>query len=252
MTKIIQISDCHLFADPEKTGYDQVNPFSSLKALLEQVKNQQADIILATGDISGDYSVQSYQHFYHLIRQSQLEKQLFVIPGNHDDTHKMSSNLPSSNLWLNHHILTLSNDWHIHLLNTKDQHSIGRISESDLCSLDQHLQQRPQQNHLLVAHHHPINCGGWMDKHQWQNRQDLTALVDKHKQVKGMVYGHIHMAVEHQVGHCWYMACPSTCWQYAADQATFATSQLTPGFRVINLKENGQIDTSIHRLQEQN
>jgi Icc protein len=44
------------------------------------------------------------------------------------------------------------------------------------------------------------------------------------------------------------MACPSTCWQFAT-MTSFATNDLMPGYRVINLLENGQISTSIHRLK---
>jgi Icc protein len=56
------------------------------------------------------------------------------------------------------------------------------------------------------------------------------------------------MALEQQKKQCLYMACPSSCWQFA-NQENFATTDLKPGYRVINLLENGQITTSIQRLK---
>jgi Icc protein len=59
------------------------------------------------------------------------------------------------------------------------------------------------------------------------------------------------MAIEQQKHQCLYMACPSTCWQFA-NKESFATTDLMPGYRVINLLKNGQITTSVHRLKESN
>jgi Icc protein len=87
-----------------------------------------------------------------------------------------------------------------------------------------------------------------MDKHEWTNRQEFNAVVAANPSIKGVVYGHIHMAIEQQKDQCLYMACPSTCWQFATE-SSFATSDLLPGYRVLKLLDNGQIVTSIHRLK---
>ena len=143
--------------------------------------------------------------------------------------------------------MLLPNHWHIHLLNTQYQDTIGQISAQSLSSLTKYLGQHSKDYHLLAAHHHPIPCGGWMDKHEWTNRQRFNAVVAKYQSIKAVIYGHIHMPIEQQKEQCLYMACPATCWQFA-NQESFATNQLMPGFRVINLLGNGQITTSIQRL----
>jgi Icc protein len=247
--KIIQISDCHLFADAHKVSYNNINPFRSLEQILAGVKLHEPDVLLVTGDISGDSSGQSYQHFSKLIHEAKINCQVGIIPGNHDSQDQLTANIPKEYLWLNNPRLILPNQWHIHLLNTQDQQTIGRISEVSLRSLTEYLSIHSNDYHLLAAHHHPIPCGGWMDKHEWTNRHNFNAVVAQYESVKGVVYGHIHMAIEQQKDQCLYMACPSTCWQFA-NKESFATTDLLPGYRVINLLKNGQITTSIHRLAE--
>ena len=88
-----------------------------------------------------------------------------------------------------------------------------------------------------------------MDKHEWTNRQEFNAVVAAYPSIKGVVYGHIHMPIEQLQGQCLYMACPSTCWQFA-NQESFATNNLIAGYRVLKLLKSGQIATSIHRLKE--
>lgn len=247
--KVIQISDCHLFADSSQAGYNNINPFRSLKLILNEVKVQRPEVLLVTGDISGDGTEQSYQHFSQLVHEVNIDCPIGVIPGNHDNPEHLTANVPEEYLWLHHPQLVLPNQWHLHLLDTQYQNTLGQISAYSLRSLEDYLRLHSQDYHLLAAHHHPIPCGGWMDNHPWTNRQEFNAVVARHPSIKAVIYGHIHTAIEQQKNQCVYMACPSTCWQFA-NQASFATTDLKPGYRVINLLKNGQITTSIHRLTE--
>jgi Icc protein len=247
--KIIQISDCHLFADTQKVGYNNVNPLRSLERILAEVKVHRPDVLLVTGDITGDGSAESYQHFSSLIHEAKIDCQIGIIPGNHDNQEQLKATIREEYLWSNNSRMVLPNHWHIHLLDTQYHQTVGHISEASLTSLTDYLSQHPHHYHLLAAHHHAIPCGGWMDKHEWINRQSFNTLVAEHPSIKGVVYGHIHMAIEQQIIHCLYMACPSTCWQFA-NKKSFAITDLMPGFRVINLQEKGQITTSILRLKE--
>jgi len=247
--KIIQISDCHLFADNHKVGYNNINPFQSLERILAEVKTQQPDVLLVTGDISGDASGLSYQHFSDLLRQAKIDCRVGIIPGNHDNQKQLAEHVHREYLWSNNPQLVLPNRWHIHLLDTQYQQTIGQISAQSLTNLAEYISLHCKDYHLLAAHHHPIPCGGWMDKHEWINRQRFNELVAQYPAIKGVIYGHIHMAIEQLKHQSLYMACPATCWQFA-NQKSFATTDLMPGYRMINLLKNGQITTSVHRLEE--
>ena len=82
---LAQISDCHLFADKTKDGYAGINPYQSLQQVIFELSKQHLDTVLVTGDISGDYSEQSYDHFTRLWQESGITAPLVGLPGNHDN-----------------------------------------------------------------------------------------------------------------------------------------------------------------------
>ncbi|MFT2089585.1 metallophosphoesterase [Paraglaciecola sp. 2405UD69-4] len=245
--KIVQISDCHLFADKQKNGYKDINPYQSLRNILGQVSVEQIALLLVTGDLSGDASALSYQHFKQLLVEANLDCKLLILPGNHDSIEHLKATFPEENLWFRSPISLDDTNWQLHLLNSQFEGALGNVSRKDLELLEQALQQAPDKSHLIAVHHHPINCNGWMDKHEWLNRQDFTQLVELYPNVKVVVYGHIHSDIETQQNGVLYLACPSTCWQWANTES-FGLSDEKPGYRVIELQEGGQFNHEINRI----
>ncbi|MFT4940540.1 MAG: Icc protein [Paraglaciecola sp.] len=246
--KIVQISDCHLFSDREKTAYKQINPYLTLASVLTKIKELTPDLVVASGDISGDKSLQSYQHFSALWRHHKLACELIVIPGNHDDEAHMRAHFPAQQFPLSYAPRSLKT-WQMHFLNSKlADDTKGRVSARDLQQLQHDLTAMPDANHIIAVHHHPIDCNGWMDKHEWLNRSDFIAIVRANPQVKGVIYGHIHHASEHLIGKCRLMSAPSTCWQWT-NQTDFAVSDELPGFRLLELGENGDFYSHVIRIE---
>ena len=66
-----------------------------------------------TGDISGDGSGHSYQHFSHLVQAAQIDCRIGIIPGNHDNQKQLAANVVEEYLWLHNPILVLPNQWHL-------------------------------------------------------------------------------------------------------------------------------------------
>ncbi len=85
---LIQITDTHLLAC-KKDKFKEINPFQSLKDTLKHIElsDWQPDLILATGDLSQDGSINSYEHFFGLLQNSAL--QVLFIPGNNDKKDKI-------------------------------------------------------------------------------------------------------------------------------------------------------------------
>lgn len=246
--KIVQITDCHLFSDRDKTAYNQINPYLTLAGVLTKVKELQPDLVVASGDISGDKSLQSYQHFSALWRHHELACELMVLPGNHDDEALMRAHFPVRQFPLLYTPFTLKT-WQLHFLNSKFADGTkGQVSNTDLQQLQRNLSAQPDVSHLIAVHHHPIDCNGWMDAHEWLNRSDFMALVANNPQVKGVIYGHIHHASEQLLGKCRFMSTPSTCWQFA-NQATFSVSDEAPGFRVLDLGKNADLYSQVIRIE---
>ncbi len=78
--RILQVTDTHLFAGKHESLLG-VNTWASYDAVLDAIIAQQRDydLIVATGDLSQDHSVEAYQHFVEGI--SRLPKPCVWLPG---------------------------------------------------------------------------------------------------------------------------------------------------------------------------
>jgi len=251
MLTIAQISDCHLFADTNLSPYAQINPYHSLSRVLLDVALHKLDLLLVTGDLSGDGSALSYHYFKQLMQDSGISCPYVILPGNHDDLDILQQQFDAENLWLaygDESGLSLAN-WQIHLLNTKvNSSSGGALPSQDLQQLERALHNSPADWQLIAAHHHPLPCNAWMDKHSWHNASELVTMLARYPSVKGLVHGHIHHASQQLMGECCYMSCPSTCWQWAM-QAQFGLCEQPPGYRLLELAQSGQISSQIIRVE---
>lgn len=243
---IIQISDCHLYASEQYSGYDNITPYESLSAVLASVKQQYPDLVVCTGDISGDGSIESYQHFITMWQHSGIDCPLKVIAGNHDSPENMLMTFPTECMFDGP--LMLENGWFLHGLNSKFEGNLGRVCEKQLANLHSHVDVNSDAPHLVAVHHHPIPCRGWMDTHEFTNRAQFIDAIKSLPQVKGVIYGHIHHASEQRINDCHYMSVPSTCWQWA-QQKTFSTARELAGYRVIRLTATEQIDSQVIRIE---
>lgn len=246
----MQISDCHLFAERDKTAYGTIQPYLSLGNILRNIIQLSPDLVLVTGDLSGDASDASYRHFLSLWLESGLGCQFVVLPGNHDDPCAMANVFAAENLWMHYsplNPLTLGK-WQFPLLNTKTDTTMGHLDDLQFAQLGELLNSNSDKYQLIAVHHHPIPCDAWMDKHGWDNGSALVELIAQHDSVKSVIYGHIHHASEQQIDQCWYMSCPSSCWQWAM-QREFALSSEKPGYRILYLGDSGALETQIGRME---
>lgn len=240
---VVQISDCHLFADNTKQGYESVNPYLSLQAVLQQVAQIHPDLVLVTGDISGDDSEQSYLHFLTLWNSAAINSQLMLLPGNHDCPETMLSVFQPDQLW--HRGLEIK-DWMILGLNTKGQGTKGELDQQQWADIQQKIT-ASEQHVLLAMHHHPVSANSWMDRHNWPQGQQVIEWTQQQAQIKAMVYGHIHTDKCDYVGHIPVWSCPSSCWQWQTS-VEFATSDQLSGFRVLELWPDGSVESQVKRV----
>ena len=277
MITLIQLSDCHLLKDKNKTGYAGIAPYKSLARVLSSVREYVVDsadiknhaaqraasepeqrakhqvIVLVTGDISGDNSPESYEHFIALMEQyiEPANIEWFVLAGNHDNNPYFEKYLSSRYLKSNDPI-SFPN-WQIHGLDTRaitnKQTAAGEVKESDIQALEQALIRSPQANHLVALHHHILPSNSWMDKHSLANGQQIAALIDEHPQVKAVIHGHVHSPLRQQIGvnKTRSYASPSTCWQWEM-RPEFGASNEAPGYQVMSLMDDCTVDVKVVRV----
>jgi Icc protein len=66
--------------------------------------------------------------------------------------------------------------------------------------------------------------------------------------VRGLVWGHVHQALDEQRGGLTLMSTPSTCFQFVPRRDDFAIDYVAPGYRQIRLHPDGRIETRVRRV----
>ncbi len=249
--RIVQVTDPHLFADPSAQLLG-VNTAKSLDSVLDTIRavHYPAHFMLATGDISQDYSGESYHNFVRAI--DPLNLACHYLPGNHDDPRVMQLNMQGPKIYGQKRIL--AGRWQIIMLDSTVRGKPGgHMADSEIDIIKSAIADQPDRHTLLVMHHNPIlvNCQ-WLDQHCMDNGSDFIDQMSQIPQVKGLLWGHVHQKLdkEHQGKHglIRLMATPSTCIQFKPQSSYFALDALQPGYRLLELKADGTMLTNVYRV----
>lgn len=249
MKTIIQISDCHLLREKERKGYANLAPYYSLEQVLISLDTH-ADCMLITGDISGDDSQGSYDHFLQLM-EKYVDIPWYVIPGNHDNNAHFDCTFKNQRLDANSPLEL--GEWCIHGLDTRPKvNAVGAQGEIDFAHVEKvhsDVTQNAHKYHLLALHHHILPSNSWMDKHNLVNAEDLIQWLEDVKGIANVIHGHVHSSLRQCVGkrRINSYGCPSTCWQWEM-QPDFAVSNERPGYQVIELHDNGHAEVTVKRI----
>ena len=158
---LVQLSDSHLFAEADGSLLG-MNTRQSLQKVIELVLGQQPriDLMLATGDISQDGTLESYQQFREMT--AQIDAPARWIPGNHDEPMIMAEAAVQSALLES--VVDLGN-WRVTMLDSAVPGSVpGYLQDDQLQLLARSLSEAPERHHLVCFHHHPVSIGcAWME-----------------------------------------------------------------------------------------
>ena len=246
---VAQITDLHLFAAIDRQLLD-LPTHDSLQAVLERLAKLQPkpDILLLTGDLSQDGSHKSYERLQDLLVPFEIPT--YWLAGNHD-------RLPVMQQVLAHPPISSEKSfqaggWHFLLLNSLVPGSVcGQLSQESLEWLDWQLQQESDRPTLIGLHHPPcLVHSNWLDTSTLRNPADFFAIIDRHPQVKLVVFGHIHQEFNYQRYKVRYLGSPSTCFQFKPKSVDFALDLAQPGFRLFSLFPDGTYETRIERIEE--
>ena len=245
---LVQLSDSHLFAEADGTLLG-MNTRDSLQRVIGLVREQQPqiDLVLATGDLSQDGTLESYQQFRDLTRQ--IDAPARWIPGNHDEPQVMAHAAVHSDLL--EPVVDIGH-WRVTLLDSAVPGSVpGYLQDSQLQLLAQALSEAPNRHHLVCFHHHPVSIGcAWMEPIGLRNPEALFAVLDRFPQVKAVLWGHVHQEIDRERSGVRLLASPSTCIQFAPGSEDFKVSEQAPGYRWLRLHADGRLETGVERVKD--
>ena len=244
---VVQVSDCHLYANPGRSlaGLNTLATFDSVLDLVKAEFND-ADLILATGDLVHDASPLGYNRMCDRFENMNLP--VYCLPGNHDVPDVMRQHLNRSSVKIQEAVRR--GNWIIIMLDsTVPGREGGHLNAGQLEILERNLDRNPDCHALVCLHHHPLPIGSaWLDRMALDNPTSFFQIIDRSPQVRAIIWGHIHQAYEGVRRHIRLLGAPSTCIQFTPQLDQFSLDQLPPGLRWLELEHDGSINTGIHRL----
>ena len=245
--KALQITDLHLFADRDGQ-LAGLNTEQSLQAIEEQISANDlpADLILATGDLVHDGTPAAYQRsFSHL---ASFGLPVYCLPGNHDELQALTECANSDSINYVEHCHY--GNWHfIFLDSTIPDNDGAHLTEEALQILETHLQSAPDAHTLVCLHHQPVKMGSqWLDTMALDNPDAFFAIIDRHPQIRGIIWGHVHQQFDSMYKDIHMMSSPSTCIQFLPKSREFAIDSEPPGYRWLELHPDGRIETGVNRI----
>ncbi len=237
--RLVQITDCHLHADPlapSRAGF----PLRQLEAVVDAAIGERPDLVLVSGDISQDESAASYELAHGVL--SRLSCPWYWLAGNHDQPQLMQA------VKAIHGEVELGG-WRLLVLDTcVPGHAHGEVGESRLADLVERFEADDRPT-LLVMHHPPLVLGSeWLDAIGLKDRDALWRVLADFPQVRVILCGHIHQALAAQRQGVAVYGTPSTTDQFLPGSVDFAIDEASrPGYRIMDLTD-GEWLTWVERV----
>lgn len=248
MTKIIQITDLHLCKSRELVT-NGVNTYDSASAVISEIieNEKNIDCLVISGDISNDYSIESYNHLLDLTKVFEIP--ICLMSGNHDSPSLLKKIADDRNIFYRNFMNFDS--WGIFMFNTKkDDSPNGLLHDDELQLFDKVLSDKKFENIIIFLHHHPVLIGSAsMDSMIIENAALLINRIKNTDKVKAVSWGHIHNEFYLNMGSVELFSTPSTCYQAKEKSTNFIIDpSAMPGYRRIILNNNGTINTDVVRV----
>jgi 3',5'-cyclic-AMP phosphodiesterase len=214
---LVQLSDPHIGAE-----WADGDPVAGLGAAVESVgaMRPEPDAVLVSGDLADHATDAEYEQVRELL--APLRAPLYVLPGNHDDRRALRRHfgLPGADGDPVQYSVPLGPVRLVVLDTTRPGEDPGALDAERLAWLDAELAAAPEQQTLLAMHHPPLVTGlpAWDEVGlPAADRRALGEVVDRHRQVRRLVAGHVHRAITGELAGRAVLTVPSTYVQARLD-----------------------------------
>ncbi len=251
MLTVLHLTDMHLYADAnrELKGVRTLTSFRAVKSLAWQMFPH-PDLVILGGDLAQDELAATYR----VLGDDLLGwcGHVRVTPGNHCCPPAMQRTLfQALSIPAMEKSEIAFGSWQIVTLNSHESSASpnGVLGPGELARLEKILQDTTANHLLLALHHHPvaIDCP-WMDAMMLEDAEHLWKLIDQSDKVRAVLFGHVHQEIDRHRGPVRLLATPATSIQFKPCTEEFELDTLSPGFRSLQLLDDGTIKTTVHRV----
>lgn len=249
MIRLLQFTDTHLMADPE-AGLRGVRTQPSLRACIAHARRRHfpADLVAVTGDLVHD-DPGGYGALELLF--DGLGAPVLLVPGNHDDPPELKRRLSGQPFQVAG--TRTAGAWVVVMLETWFAGSAdgeGQLGRDELDRLEASLSAHRDRHALVLLHHPPLPMDApSLDELGLLDAADFLEVIARHPQVRGVAWGHAHQSLDLYRGATRWMCTPSTCVQFRPRDPYFATDDRPPGYRVIDLHDDGGVASEVVWLE---
>ena len=220
--RLLQLSDPHVRVpgDPLCGRVDTLPYLERAVAAVVQLQPR-PDAVLITGDLIDTLVIEEYRYAAKAL--SRIDLPLFVLPGNHDERGGMREVLGQylRTQPVPDRIAYVVDEFALKLVvldSVIPMRGEGLLGEPQLAWLDATLRAAADRPTLVALHHPPFDVGiGFMDQLGLHDRDGLAAVLGRHKQVVGVVAGHVHRTIVGRVAGIVALTAPSTAHQVPLD-----------------------------------
>lgn len=247
--RLLQFTDTHLYGSATES-LRGVQTLPALKRALAcaRMRDWPVDAMLVTGDIVQDDPA-GYPNFRRLFADFGVP--VLCLPGNHDDPAAMRRELGDKPFVLGGHVDIGA--WRIILLDSCVPGSAGgRMSTAMLSELDRALAGAGSKHAMVCLHHHPVAMSSrWLDQVGLENSEEFLATIDRHRNVRAVVWGHVHQAFDALRKGVRLISTPSTCAQFLPKADQFAVDVRPPAYRTFELRPDGTLATQVVWIEQE-
>ena len=247
--EIIQITDLHITKDIENIK-NNCKPHLTLSNTLKHIEEHYPQVkdIVITGDLSADYSTESYKIIQVLLKIYKFD--IFILPGNHDSLDRIQAicddQISTDSIDLRpFNILAYNFDTHV------PGKINGHLKRTQINELKDKLNNNANINKVIIFTHHPVTKinSKWIDKDICENSEELLELMLSYDDKEFKIFsGHVHQEFDYRKNNIEFFTTPSTCYQFKKQSEDFALEDnLSYGYRVIELHDNN-IKTKVIRI----
>jgi Icc protein len=248
---LAQISDPHL-GEPPIGGVKPKKALREVIAAIAALPNR-VDAILVSGDLAEHAAPAEYELAAELI--GALGVPFHVLPGNKDDraTMREAFGLPGEADAPLDYAVDLRPLRLVMIDSTIPGEDRGDFTPAQLKWLDAELASAPDQPTIVAMHQPPLVTG--MD--EWDgvtmtpaDRRALAAVIERHRQVRAIVGGHLHRIAASSLAGRPVIVAPST---FVQAQPNFETEKVKLGdhFRgfLLHVLRDGELATQVEILK---
>ena len=244
--RLVQFTDTHLFGSDADT-LRGIATFAALRATLRQAEAavQESSAVLVTGDLVQDDPL-GYPRFRTAF--GELGRPVLTLPGNHDDLPAMRRALSGGPYQYCGH--ADFGAWRVVMVDSvKAGSASGYLGAEAQQSLSESLRTSGDRHVLVCLHHHPVPMRSrWIDTVGLENPSDFFRILDAHRNVRAVLWGHVHQPYDGERNGVRLLATPSTCAQFLPYADDFAIDPRPPAYRILELAANGAVHTELRWL----